>query len=159
VAEWDRQTGVRVPSSSAVECFLFLMYLTTPSVPRTVQRRTVGSLVNNELERMWKEAVVARFVILMMQGDHVSLTLKIWAVDWWQLLKKAAVDFLETLVTLYHCARRFPQDSNFRCTCCHHRDELKHLILCCCSEPRQRGRTACQFVLHSPRDLMRSKFT
>jgi hypothetical protein len=38
---------------------LFSVYLTTLSVAQTVQHQPTGRLVNNELERMWKEAVVA----------------------------------------------------------------------------------------------------
>jgi hypothetical protein len=38
--------------------YLFVVYLMTLSVAQTIQRRMVGRLMNTELERMWKEAVV-----------------------------------------------------------------------------------------------------
>jgi hypothetical protein len=42
----------------------FMFYLTMLSVPQTNQRRVVGCLMNDEFERMWKEAVVAYFKVL-----------------------------------------------------------------------------------------------
>jgi hypothetical protein len=38
--------------------FLSMFYVVTPEVAKTAQRRTVGWLTNNELERMWKEPAV-----------------------------------------------------------------------------------------------------
>jgi hypothetical protein len=38
---------------------LFMAYLTMLSLDQTVQCRITGHLVNDELERIWKEAVIA----------------------------------------------------------------------------------------------------
>jgi hypothetical protein len=38
-----------------------MVYLTTLTVSEIIQCRTVELLVNNHLERMWKEAVVTEF--------------------------------------------------------------------------------------------------
>jgi hypothetical protein len=37
---------------------MFMVYLMMLTVTETTQRRMIGLLVNNELERMWKETVV-----------------------------------------------------------------------------------------------------
>jgi hypothetical protein len=39
--------------------YLFVVYLTMLSVAQTLYRRMIGWVMNNELERIWKEAVVA----------------------------------------------------------------------------------------------------
>jgi hypothetical protein len=46
-----------------IQCILsslyFVVYLTMLSKVQTVQRRTIERLMNDEMKRMWKEAVVA----------------------------------------------------------------------------------------------------
>jgi hypothetical protein len=44
--------------------YLFMVYLTRLSVAQIVQYRVMGWLVDNELGRMWKEAVVPWFKVL-----------------------------------------------------------------------------------------------
>jgi hypothetical protein len=36
-----------------------MIYLSALTVPHAAKRRTVGCLVNNELEKIWKETVAA----------------------------------------------------------------------------------------------------
>jgi hypothetical protein len=50
--------------TAALNLFLFILYLTTLSVFRNMYRRKLGWLVNNELRRMRKEAIVAQFEVL-----------------------------------------------------------------------------------------------
>jgi hypothetical protein len=43
---------------------LFVVYLTMPSAPKTIQCQMTRILMNNEMERKWKEAVAAQFRVL-----------------------------------------------------------------------------------------------
>jgi hypothetical protein len=47
----------------------FVIFLTALSVFQTKQRRMIEWLINNELERIWKEEVVA---LLEIQSRHIS---------------------------------------------------------------------------------------
>jgi hypothetical protein len=44
---------------------LFMIYLMMVSIGQTRYRRLVGWLVNNDLERMWKEAALAKFEVII----------------------------------------------------------------------------------------------
>jgi hypothetical protein len=57
----------------------FIVYLTTLLVTQTIQRQIIGWLMDNESERIWKEAVVALFMILhrhLPRGTEDNLIMK-----------------------------------------------------------------------------------
>ena len=56
-----RQVSCNIWIFHGFENLLGLVYVTTPSEAHTVLRRMVGRLLDNELERMWKEAFVVYF--------------------------------------------------------------------------------------------------
>jgi hypothetical protein len=75
--------------------FIFVVYLTTLSVAQTIFHRIIGWIMNSELERIRKEAVVAYFNLLSWylpggtEGNHsgswpVFLLCSLWVnfLDW-----------------------------------------------------------------------------
>lgn len=56
-----RQMSFNIWSFHDFENLLGFVYVTTPSEAQTILRRMVGCLLDNEWERMWKEAVVVYF--------------------------------------------------------------------------------------------------
>jgi hypothetical protein len=50
--------GMQISPVARKISLLFLLYLTMPSVAEIIQCQMVGQLVSNELERMWKEAIL-----------------------------------------------------------------------------------------------------
>jgi hypothetical protein len=49
--------------------FLFMFYLTTPSVGQTIQRSMVEWSVNNKLESIWKGALMSQFQVGFLAWD------------------------------------------------------------------------------------------
>jgi hypothetical protein len=57
-----RRVSFNVVSFHGFENLLGLFYVTTPSETQTILRRMLGFLLDNECERMWKEAFVVYLI-------------------------------------------------------------------------------------------------
>jgi hypothetical protein len=63
---------------------LFIVYLKMLKIVETLQHQMEGQLMNNELERMWQEAVIAHFKVLSQnlpqetEENHKNTVRKVW---------------------------------------------------------------------------------
>jgi hypothetical protein len=119
---WDGSSTLKLqaPRSSQMSVICVMDYFTRLSVSDTIQRRMIEWLVNNELERIWKEVVVVQsryYLRNFLEGLRKATVnliriLCVLAAIWTELLPNTSpehyryVSQIGKSVTIYQTSRR-----------------------------------------------------